>query len=77
MSIFGFGFWRAVARKPDLALALLACEQDCLVNEERRPGFTGPFFVLDGMGISHTIYIRSESIQSVQNRVKMLLEVSG
>jgi hypothetical protein len=72
MSIFGFSFWRLVAKKPDLALALLREEPDCIVDGERRDGFVGPFFFV-AMDGRHRIYMRESTMSATQDRLTAAL----
>ena len=68
-SFLGFGFWREVAKRPDAALQLFRVEPGCIVDGKRRPGFTGPYVVVDSLGAQHEIFVRVDLIGDIKTRL--------
>jgi len=65
----GDGFRRLAAKNADLAVALLALERDCLVEDvatrARKKDFVGPIALTDTAGRAHSVYIRRARCKEV------------
>ena len=62
-------FWRRVGRNPERAIVLMRAEPDCIVDSERRDGYSGPFFFFGSDGQRHRVFILAGRIDEIQRRL--------